>query len=914
MKKSGFEYVCLMGLIAALGLWAVVSAEAQDITSDLEGHWTFESFEDGVANDVSGNSRDAVIAAGLPILAPGKIGNAIYFDGESDLVAPWKGVSGNNPRTICLWINTTTDPTTGNGLVGWGTNNPGEKWHFRLNDNSGNGVVGAIRTEFAGSQNVATTLVNDGQWHFVVSVFDGEFPGDTVHYVDGEFDERSWVGDETIVVNTTEGDDVTIGSRLQGTTYNRVNATLDEVRIYSRALSAEDIQALYELGQVEQTNANRSFSSNAVRVGDSIDVTLTFPEGTSGTLTETVPEGWEVSDPSDNGQIDGNTITWSISSGQLSVSYSVSPTSAAADNPNGIFTGLLNGLVTGGPPRVFFVQSGEGDFDFQADIGVVDAAGSASYDGSTYFVEGSGADIGGAADEFHYLYREVSGPFNIRTLAFPNPFESTSDSMKAGPMIRQEITPDSVFMMGFVQTQFDQQSIWRIEKGASAQTGTAVTLTDMDITGAIELRRRGNVIQTWFELGDGSWTQHSEAVIPELSDPLYVGLAVTSNQDGAISVGEFQDVNLELIPFAANRLVTAGEKPMFGDTFTVSIDIFSRETQDINVIEVPPTGWPVGSVTATAGSASADAGGAITWNISNHQGSASLNYELMAPESSSYPVITGLFEGMVNGNELQGDTEIKVKGLLPEETLLQQDITSSLEAYWKFDEGSGEEVADSSGNDRIAAFRNGDPVWVEGIQGTALEFNGDDDLSAIDWYGITGNAPRTISYWINTTWAVDASSGIVGWGFSTENGTKWHTRLNNNADNGTVGAIRTEIQGNYFIGSTPINDGEWHHVVSVFPQGGQYMADVIHYVDGLEEEMSGTNTGGADIEVNTAGVDEGGTEVEIGSRLQGTSQQFYIGTLDEVRIYSRGLMVAEVQALYVTEGGDITDVDDFMLY
>lgn len=225
-----------------------------------------------------------------------------------------------------------------------------------------------------------------------------------------------------------------------------------------------------------------------------------------------------------------------------------------------------------------------------------------------------------------------------------------------------------------------------------------------------------------------------------------------------------------------------------------------------------------------------------------------------------------------------------------------QDVTSGLEAYWNFDEGSGSVARDASGNNRDAVVRNGEPIWGEGKVGGGIEFDGDDDISVPNWHGIGGNAPRAITYWVRTDWAVDASSGIVGWGLSTENGRKWHTRLNQNADNGTVGAIRTEIQGNYFIGSTPINDGQWHHVASVFPAGGTVMTDVIHYIDGVEDPMSGTNTANADILVDTA-TDDGGTEVEIGSRLQGTNQQYYIGSVDEVRIYSRALTPADIQAL-----------------
>ncbi len=258
--------------------------------------------------------------------------------------------------------------------------------------------------------------------------------------------------------------------------------------------------------------------------------------------------------------------------------------------------------------------------------------------------------------------------------------------------------------------------------------------------------------------------------------------------------------------------------------------------------------------------------------------------------------------------------QVGAADLLPIEELENQDITTGLEGHWTLDEGSGTVAKDSSGKGRDAPFRNGEATWVDGISGQALEFDGDDDLAVTGYHGVDENKSRTVTYWVKTDWAADASSGCVGWGFSDENGTKWHTRLNSNADNGTLAAIRTEIQGNYFIGSTPLNDGAWHHIASVFPEGGVVMEDVIHYVDGMEDPMSGTNSANADIEVWTAGEDWG-TEVEIGSRLQGENHQFYIGLLDEIRIYSRELSPAEVQAIFVTESGtSSSDVEVYMLY
>lgn len=241
--------------------------------------------------------------------------------------------------------------------------------------------------------------------------------------------------------------------------------------------------------------------------------------------------------------------------------------------------------------------------------------------------------------------------------------------------------------------------------------------------------------------------------------------------------------------------------------------------------------------------------------------------------------------------------------------IFAQDIDSNLEAYLSFDEGGGTVAADTSGNGRDASFRNGSATWIAGKRGGALDFDGDDDLSIVGWDGVLGDTPRTITYWIRTDWISDQSNGIVGWGLSTSDGTKWHTRLNQNAGNGTVGAVRTEIQGSYIIGSTVINDGEWHHVASVLIDGGFLMEDVDHYIDGELEEVSGM--GSPDVIIDTPGFDGDGTEVEIGSRLQGENQQYYIGAIDEVRIHSRALTQEEIQAIMALADTAVHDWEIF---
>ena len=51
-------------------------------------------------------------------------------------------------------------------------------------------------------------------------------------------------------------------------------------------------------------------------------------------------------------------------------------------------------------------------------------------------------------------------------------------------------------------------------------------------------------------------------------------------------------------------------------------------------------------------------------------------------------------------------------------------------------------------------------------------------------------------------------------------------------------------------GSIPVNDGQWHHVVSVFPEGGEIIDDLDHYVDGMLEDKNGNTSMFVDTDVD----------------------------------------------------------------
>ncbi len=220
---------------------------------------------------------------------------------------------------------------------------------------------------------------------------------------------------------------------------------------------------------------------------------------------------------------------------------------------------------------------------------------------------------------------------------------------------------------------------------------------------------------------------------------------------------------------------------------------------------------------------------------------------------------------------------------------------AQLTAHWTFGEGAGASAPDQiAGNDGTV---NVDTAWSTDVPTTgfannfSLQFDGSDDYVSTAYQGVGGSDPRTVAFWIRTSVPDSDAHGIVGWGVSTANHQKWHMRLNNSAGNGPLGAIRTETQGDFSIGSTALNDGQWHHVAVVYPGGGEN-GTVLHYVDGVLEAAGGN--GGS---TNTVNTNTAGDPFTIGRRTQGAADNYFGGLIDDVRIYDNALSAGDVAGL-----------------
>jgi hypothetical protein len=198
--------------------------------------------------------------------------------------------------------------------------------------------------------------------------------------------------------------------------------------------------------------------------------------------------------------------------------------------------------------------------------------------------------------------------------------------------------------------------------------------------------------------------------------------------------------------------------------------------------------------------------------------------------------------------------------------------SAELVAQWRLDEGSGTTVSDSSGNDIEGTFE-GDPQWVAGKYGGALDFDGDDSVN----FGtppelvITGDV--SITCWVNPV-GLSGEQGFAG--LDAGYAFKGH---------GT--GVRFTTPGILDHSSTKITlvAGEWQHVAATFSPGKA--EGLIFYYNGVEAER-----------MTSSAMNAGTGPFRIASNQW---SEALTGMLDEVRVYNHVLIESEILA--AMEGG-----------
>jgi hypothetical protein len=154
-------------------------------------------------------------------------------------------------------------------------------------------------------------------------------------------------------------------------------------------------------------------------------------------------------------------------------------------------------------------------------------------------VSGSGADIWDTSDHFHYAYRPLVGDGEI--VAQITSLTNTTFWGKAGPMIRQSLSPSSPHAMIAMTGGAGVGFVYREIDGAAStlRSGSASVPPRW-----LRLVRQGDQLQG-YESADGTfWTLVKQVTIP-MPVTVYIGLAITSHDDSLLSTATFANLSIQ---------------------------------------------------------------------------------------------------------------------------------------------------------------------------------------------------------------------------------------------------------------------------------------------------------------------------------------------------------------------------------
>ena len=217
------------------------SVPEDTMTRGLVGYWSFDEGSSSTAYDASGNGNNGTLTNG-PKWTKGKSGTALSFDGVDDYIDCGNDESLNitDEITIEVWIKP-NDSSANEKLVGNGDPIGESRGGYQLEK-----IYGGIYCEIWDSSGDLHEFNTSGQYssgEWVHLVMTWETGGEYAGYVNGEKVHSENAGNESI---GTTSNTVKIGTAGWNSFY--FNGLIDEVRIYNRALTAEEIRYHYNRG------------------------------------------------------------------------------------------------------------------------------------------------------------------------------------------------------------------------------------------------------------------------------------------------------------------------------------------------------------------------------------------------------------------------------------------------------------------------------------------------------------------------------------------------------------------------------------------------------------------------------------------------------------------------------------------
>jgi len=239
MKILRFTHLCFL-ILYVIVFSAALSGQDVNLKYALQGHYPFN----GDVIDVSGHHKNGNnYGAKLTTDRFHQKNSAFKFSVKDFINIPHPFQDISDEVSLAVWVQTEDDSIQ--TLVSKYYIKGGTGHGFRLLLQDGQAVFGGRdgSTHYR-SSGLSSTLINDGDWHFLVGICRGD---SWEIWVDGEKENSQY----TAYKYTQLGNNLNLGlGNIPQLKENFFTGALDDLRLYKRVLSAAEIEILYKAGKI----------------------------------------------------------------------------------------------------------------------------------------------------------------------------------------------------------------------------------------------------------------------------------------------------------------------------------------------------------------------------------------------------------------------------------------------------------------------------------------------------------------------------------------------------------------------------------------------------------------------------------------------------------------------------------------
>jgi len=875
--------IATVGSIAALNGWfgGGSSIPEDTMTRGLVGYWGFDEGSGSIAYDSSGYSNNG--STTMASWTKGKIGGALSFDGTDDYVDAGNGASLNVTNiTISSWFKVTSYLAASNPRIiskpaQAGHSDPYEVYSLQFPTASSFNYTMRISVDGTDYDVDSGLSPSTGQWHHGVATFDGT---NVKLYIDGILlKTESHPGSITTSIY-----DVYIGDYPRATGCH-FNGLIDEVRIYNRALSADEVRYHYNRGgpvahwKMDEGEGRTVFDST----DNNNDGTLVLAGSATSSAWVSGKYGSALSFDGVDDYVDaGNASALDFATGDFTIETWI------------LYKGVgSHGYVAGkgqyyGEGYWLFAES---DNDACLYITGSDGLKSACASGAVandkwHHLVGIYSDADNLAKI--YVDGEYEGKVSVNSPTghtdnnfrmgnspgTPYPFKGLIDEVRIYNYAR---TPDEIrldYNAGFA-AKFGYTNAGCKKDPASCVTAGLVGYWGLDEGSGTTAHDASNYTNNATSSGTApSWTKGKVggALSFDGVDD-YVEAADSASLDitGAITLEAWVKVNN---PTGTKYNTILGKRNANDSTYEIYVQqntgkfsFYNGGAEDqVSTYVVPAQTWTHLVATVSDGNTHFYANGAFIQTITGKGLGAPNNAPLRIGNADI--IYNEWFNGLID------EVRIYNRELSAAEVRYHYNRGEPV-AQWKFDEGNGRTVYDSTDNNNdgtlVLAGSATSSAWVSGKHGTALQFDGINDyVNAGNNASLQLSGNFTISYWFNSPDAASDQRAMIDKGFN-QFITLGH--LNSKLFFGYPANIAT------VAGNTTLSSNVWYNYVAVWDG-----INIKLYLNGLLDKTAAITMP---------------TDQTVGWLIGGNSWGgYYTGKIDDVHIYNYARTPEEIRLDY----------------